>query len=219
MHVSYNLLNIYTVFGRSKEIKSSNYIRENKIIHRDLTFSNVIMDKDKYFNLIDFSFSIDYSKRNLSYLKCNTDKSDTPPEILSNSEYDYNSDYYRLGFIIFFLVFKKYPWNIKKQKNLTELFIEYNLKGKYSKELLDFLKQLSITNIKKRLGYKNINELINHPWFKGFNWKKLEQKKIISPFYNKKIISVKTICNNFVKNEKMIERYKSLIKSDDYIKL
>lgn len=44
-------------------IQSFIYMRKEKIIHRDITFNNIIMDKNKYFNVIDFSFSIDYSQK------------------------------------------------------------------------------------------------------------------------------------------------------------
>ena len=68
-------------------------IRKQKIIHRDLSLRNIIMDNDYYFNLIDFSFSVDYSNRNKQIYKCNIDPRKTPPEILNNYENDYNSDY------------------------------------------------------------------------------------------------------------------------------
>ena len=44
-------------------IQSLTYLREKKIIHRDIMMKNIIMDKKKYFNVIDFSFSIDYSQK------------------------------------------------------------------------------------------------------------------------------------------------------------
>ena len=130
-------------------------------------------------NLIDFSFSVDYSNRNNILLKCNIFRDFTPPEILNNSECDYNSDYYRLGYMIFYLVFKKYPWELNKFTNISVLIDEKNINGKYSIELFDFIFKLYKKDIKERLGYNSIYELINHPWFNGFNWKKLENKKII----------------------------------------
>ena len=38
-------------------IQSLNYLRNEKIISRDVTMNNIIMDKKRYLNLIDFSFS------------------------------------------------------------------------------------------------------------------------------------------------------------------
>ena len=193
-------------------IISFKYIRRQKIIHRDLTLSNIIMDKDHYFNLIDFSFSVDYSQRNYEFLKCNFDKTDTPPEILNNSEYNYNSDYYRLGYIIFFLVFKQFPWEVKQKKNMTQLDMEYNLQKKYSVNLFNFIRELMKINIKERLGYKSIFELINHPWFSGFNWEKLEKKEITSPLIDIKVKRNNIFCEKFIKTRDMIEKYIKLTK-------
>ena len=44
-------------------IQSLIYLREKKIIHRDIMMKNIIMDKKNYFNVIDFSFSIHYSEK------------------------------------------------------------------------------------------------------------------------------------------------------------
>ena len=176
-----------------------------------------MMDKDNYFNLIDFSFSVTYSDRYSKTLKCNFDILNTPPEILNNTEYDYNSDYFRLGYLLFFLVFKKNPWEVSQRKNLSELIDIYNLKGKFSTELFDFLNSLISINIKKRIGYKSIKELMNHQWFLGFDWEKLEKKKIISPFFFNQNKIDRPICKRFKKSLPMIMRYKTFINNTFYI--
>lgn len=184
-------------------IQSLKDIRKYEIIHRDLAYFNVIMDKNNYFNLIDFSFSVDYKDRKLNNLKCNIDADDTPPEIRKNNDYSYNSDYYRLGQLILFLIFKKYPLNIEQIKNKDDL-----IKNKsYSNELFDFVREVTKENIKERMGYKNIGELMDHPWFNGFNWKKLEKKEILSPFNFNDMKINKSICSKFNKNLKNVREY------------
>jgi serine/threonine protein kinase len=199
-------------------IQSLKYIRKYNIIHRDLTILNVIMDKNNYFNLIDFSFSVDYSNRKSNKLKCNSLRIDTPPEIRNNSEYNYNSDYFRLGNLIFFLVFKKYPWDLKKLTNSTEIFQIMKIKQNYSNFLFQFVDGLIQKDIKKRLGYKNINELINHPWFNKFNWKKLKKKEIKSPFDSCEFKINKPICKRFKKRRKFVKSYLSIRKKEYYLK-
>ena len=184
-------------------IQSFKDIRKYKIIHRDLTYLNVIMDKNNYFNLIDFSFSVDYDNRKLEKLKCNRDANDTAPEIRRNIDYSYNSDYYRLGQLILFLIFKEYPLNLEQIGNKNDLIKNKN----YSEELFNFVRETTKENKKERLGYKDIGELMNHPWFNGFNWKKLEKKQVISPFNNNKIKINSSICSRFNKNIKDVERY------------
>ena len=199
-------------------IQSLKYLREKEIIHRDLTPQNIIMDKDNYFNLIDFSFSINYSLRYYNKFKCITYHTITPPEIMNESEYDYNSDYYRLGNIIFFLVFKKYPLYIKQSNNLTGLLEKFNYTKYYSKEFIYFLSGLLNNNIKKRLGYNSIHELLNHSWFNKFDWEKLENRQIISPIDKNKFIIKKPICKIFVKTKKDLQNYAKISK-EKYFRL
>jgi serine/threonine protein kinase len=100
-------------------IQSLIYLRQEKIIHRDITMYNIIMDKNKYFNLIDFSFAIDYSQKDNKEKYFNTFRRVTPPEMLNFKKFDYNSDYYRLGSIIYYSIFKTYP-NIVKLKKIIK---------------------------------------------------------------------------------------------------
>ena len=106
----------------------------------------------------------------------------TPPEMEKLQKYDYNSDYYRLGSVIFYLIFKKYPYIVKLEKNVTDIIINVNEIKNYSSNCIDFLNKLIISDPKKRIGFNDINELKNHSWFKGFDWNKLEKKQIVSPF-------------------------------------
>jgi serine/threonine protein kinase len=101
-------------------IQSLIYLREKKIIHRDIMMKNIIMDKSKYFNIIDFSFSIEYSEKNNRAKYLYTYNEVTPPEMMRLEEFYYNSDYYRLGSIIYYLIFKTYPYFVKLQNNIDK---------------------------------------------------------------------------------------------------
>lgn len=216
----FNLSENHIKFISACLIISLKYIRINHIIHRDLCIKNIIMDKDYYFNLIDFSSSVDYSKRNNKDFKFDFKDRSVPPEILYNSEeIDYNSDYYRLGLLIFFLAFKKYPWEYKKYANKAEFNTLVNINGKYSIDLLNFLDGLLKIDIKERLGYISIYELINHPWFKGFDWQKLNKKKLISPFKGLKIIRNNNVCGKFEQIEERIKNYIKLLKLPTFRKI
>ena len=208
-------------------IQALAYIREKEIIHRDIMMKNIVMDKDKYFNVIDFSFSIEYKDKNNKKIFLNTYDMVSPPEMLNLSEYDYNSDYYRLGSIIYFLIFKTYPLIIKRNNNKTDIDIDYHKLKNYSKNCIDFMNKLIISDYKKRIGFNDINELKKHSWFNGFNWKKLEKKEIISPFefvpninYEKcqKIEESSDVIVSFKKHTKK-KFYLNLIKNFDYINI
>lgn len=223
----YNLTEEQIKFMSACVIQALTYLREEKIIHRDIMMKNVIMDKDKYFNVIDFTYSIKYNNKDNKEVYLNTYTKVTPPEMLNLSEYDYNSDYYRLGSMIYFLIFKIHPFIIKKKKNITDIFVDYRIIRNYSKNCIDFMNKLLISDYKKRIGYNNINELKNHSFFNGFNWIKLEKKQIISPFnfvsnINKNNCPKKNITRKNIigfKNHSRKKLYKKLIKKFTYVNI
>lgn len=185
------------------------------------------MDNDRYFNIIDFSFSIDYKDKDNINNYMVTYNRVSPPEMLKQSKYDYNSDYYRLGSIIYYLIFKKYPYTIKKETNITDIFVNFKYIKNYSSSCIDFLNKLIVSDFKKRIGFKNINELKNHHWFQGFDWIKFKKKQLESPFkFSKKEINNELECRKFdisIKH-KIIHTlqskknyYKNLIQKYDFV--
>lgn len=187
---------------------------------------NIIMDKNKYFNVIDFSFSINYSEKDIKKKYMITYNKVTPPEILKFKEYDYNSDYFRLGSVIYYLIFKTYPYTIKLKSNIANIKVNHNDAKKFSKNCIDFLNKLIISDPKKRIGFKDINELKNHSWFLGFDWNKLEKKELNSPFKliknelsQKKCTKIK-VCDKYLIRYLSLSKkklFKILIKKFDYV--
>ena len=183
-------------------IQSLIYLRKENIIHRDIMMQNIIMDKKKYFNVIDFSFSINYSEKN-------------------------NTDYYRLGSVLFYLIFKAYPYIVKLNNNVTDIIINYKDAQNYSPNCIDFLNKLIISEPKQRIGFNDINELKNHSWFEDFDWNKFEKKLIESPFnlieneFDQSLcIKVDIISDEYLMRYKSnIKKilYKELIKKFDYV--
>ena len=134
---------------------------------------NIIMDKKRYFNVIDFSFSINYSEKEKKKKYMITYNKVTPPEMLEFKVYDYNSDYFRLGSVIYYLIFKTYPYTVKLKNKITNIKVNYKDIKNYSRDCIDFLNKLIITDPQKRIGFKDINELKNHSWFFGYDWNNL----------------------------------------------
>lgn len=180
---------------------------------------NLIMDRKKYLNLIDFSFSIKYSDKNNRFNNIIGSKFESAPEILNRSEYDYNSDYYRIGTILYYLIFKKYANEVKIKNNVSEIVINYKNIKNYSLHCIDFINKLLISNYKKRIGFNNINELKKHIWFKGFDWNNFEKKKLKSPLKFMKKKFKLTYCRKFNITEKQIILYNNIKKTKFYIKL
>ena len=197
-------------------IQSFFYLRKNKIINRDVRMKNIIMDKERYLNLIDFSYAIQYSEKNLPRSHIVACRLETPPEMLNYSKYDYNSDYYRLGVIIYYLIFKKFVNDVKKINNIKEIILDPKDIKNYTSLCIDFLNKLLITDYKKRIGFNNINELRNHLWFKGFDCSKLKKKKMKSPlkFMNRK--NEYNYCHTFTIDKLANIRFKNLLNKNYY---
>lgn len=136
-----------------------------------------------YINLIDFQAAIEYKNKDNpdeniiinSHELC-------APELINKLVYDYNSDYYRLGSMLYFIIFREYPNIIRSKKNITDGKIHFNKIKGYSLDCLDFINQLIITDPKKRIGLNDINELKNHSYFKHFTLTALFKRDIKSPF-------------------------------------
>lgn len=163
-------------------IQSLISLRKEQLIHRDIHFGNLVLDEKQYINLIDFHIAIEY--KNKDDPKNNFIGSPVlcAPEMIEGLNYDYNSDYYRLGGMIYFSIFRNYPNIIKQEKNITDIIINYKETKNYSISCIDFINKLIITDKKKRIGFNNIYELKKHDFFKNFNWRQLIDGKMRSPF-------------------------------------
>ena len=173
-------------------------LRKEHLIHRDIHFGNLVLDEKQYINLIDFHIAIEYKNKNDPKNNIVGSPELCAPEMIKGLNYDYNSDYYRLGGMIYFSIFKNFPNFIKNKKNLTDIIIDYKEKKNYSFSCFDFINKLIITDNKKRIGFNNIDELKNHDFFKNFNWSELIKRKMKSPFPKiplKKLGLCKTVYN------------------------
>ena len=212
-HLSYSWSEKQIQFFSACLIESFIHLRNEKLIHRDIHLYNLVFDERQYINLIDFHIVMKYDFKNepKGYVIGSPDL--CAPEMINRLEYDYNSDYYRLGSMIYYIIFKKYPNRImKKKKKIKQIKIGNNEAKEYSLSCIDFINKLMIVDKKKRIGYNNINEIMNHSFFIGFNWEKFFNKSMISPFpkitrsslnlCNKKSLPKKiNIDSNLAKNE------------------
>ena len=163
-------------------IQSLVYLRRIQYIHRDIHFGNLAFDRDKYIILLDYHIAMEYKNKNNHKNDIVGSLELCAPEMINHSRYDYNSDYYRLGGMIYYIIFKKFANYIKTKSNLTNIVINPVEIKNYSFSCIDFMNKLLINNYKKRIGFNNIDELKNHDFFKNFNWKDFINKKMISPF-------------------------------------
>ena len=174
-------------------------IHKMKIIHRDLKSLNVFLKKDNDIRIGDFGIAklLDktfYAKTFIGtpyYLS---------PEICKDIPYNYKSDVWALGCILYELCTFEFPFTGKSQASLILNIINATPKdiGNYSPELKNLVKKLLNKDYKKRPDCINIlkipiinNKAIKLGLFKDINnsfnviYPK-EKKDVIPPFKEKK---------------------------------
>ena len=149
-------------------------LHSKKIIHRDIKSSNILLDHNNNIKISDFGVSKFYNKSKTFI--------GTPyyisPEIINGLEYDYKTDIWSLGVLLYELANFEFPF---KAKNI--FFLAYKiLKGEYlpmkgySKTFLKLVDLMLEVNPVKRIGVKKILE---NSYFKVyFDKEKINQKEI-----------------------------------------
>lgn len=139
----------------------------NKIMHRDLKTENILI---KYTNasksefdikLADYGFST-IAKNNIAYTEVGTPLA-MAPEVLNGQEYTNKADLWSVGVIIYYLVFKKYPFMGRNKQLLKAVMNAREPEYKTDDVLLvDLLKRLFKKNEKERMTWE---EYFQHEFF------------------------------------------------------
>ena len=173
----------YTAYVMYQIFSAIHYYNGLNIIHRDLKPENILIaHKNKSNNypnikICDFGMSKMVSKQSsektvvgsLYYVA---------PEVL-NKNYNEKCDLWSCGVIMYFLLTKKVPFSSAFNNEIIEKIKkgEYDTKSppldKLSPNALDLMQKLLTIDVNKRI---NIQEVLNHPWFKEQNSKELYNK-------------------------------------------
>lgn len=178
-------------------VNALKYLRENGIIHRDLKPDNILIAKNGVLKLTDFGLSFlgmvnrrvsnapnsnfssnlnEEPKSNDTQLVTSNSYVGTPdyiaPEILMNRPHSFAVDLWSLGVIIYEFLMGEPPFHGDTEKETHERI----LRGRYyiddedmSPESIDLISKLLKLNPDERIGGKDINEILNHPWLRGVN--------------------------------------------------
>ena len=165
------------------------YLHKNHIIHLDIKAQNILVDDCINFKLSDFSISIKYDpKKKFINLPLVGTCYYMSPEVLDKKKISVDDaskiDIYSLGVLLYYLAFDDYPYELKNVNHKDFKGILNNIKEKelifpektgHSDLFRNFLKKCLDKDITKRY---NINQVMNDPWFKGYQ-KILNEKENI----------------------------------------
>ena len=198
------------------------YIHGQNILHRDIKPENLVFDSNGYLRITDFGIAKHYVVNN---------KKDTSgtigylaPEVLCNVNHNFSIDYYAVGIITYELMYGHRPYLGKNKHEVKQLIltrqakIEFSdLPEGFSHDIADFINKLIQRKPKNRLGKSNINEVLTHPWFMGFDWDNCSKKKLRAPYipkYGDNFDKNYCLQSNKIGTETM-ERYEKIMAKDE----
>ena len=160
------------------------YVHKKNIIHRDLRPEQIIINRNGYIKIVDFTLSKKL-KTDYTYSICGN-REYYPPEMINQSGYNKSIDYWQLGILFYEMLFNCTPFRDNDPLKLYEKI--KNGKIKFPKNI-DGNARILISHflnvdMNKRLGCKKkgIYEIVQNPFFEGFDWEGLLHRVLPPPF-------------------------------------
>lgn len=155
------------------------------IAHRDLKPENIRFKSNGYLKLVGFHLCKSTIAR--AYTKCGT-LDYIAPEVILNIGHTKGVDYWALGVLTYELLAGYPPFYSMDQTHMK--LIDNIIKKRviypefFSREAQSFIGGLLNKDKNFRLGCLKggIEDIMNHPWLKEIDWKKLEKMEIKAPY-------------------------------------
>ncbi|TNM95414.1 hypothetical protein fugu_016497 [Takifugu bimaculatus] len=177
------------------------FLHGKGILYRDLKLDNVLLDKDGHCKLADFGMC----KEGIFEGAATGTFCGTPdyiaPEILQEMLYGPSVDWWALGVLLYEMLSGHAPFEAENEDDLFESILneEVIYASWLSTEATNILKALLTKNSAHRLGCVasegGETAIINHPFFNGIDWEKLNRRELEPPF--KPRIKTPEDVNNF----------------------
>lgn len=162
-------------------------IHEKGFVHRDIKPENLVFDEKGYLRITDFGIARRMNPDNAK------ETSGTPgymaPEVMCRMNHGFEVDFYALGVICYECMLGRRPYSGKSRKEIRDQILAKQVLVKddevpagWSAEAMSFINGLIQRKPTRRLGVNGIRELIDHPWFDGFDWKGLEDRTMVPAF-------------------------------------
>ena len=162
------------------------YLHTHGIVYRDIKPDNILIDEDGYLKLADFGMSKMLKDQERAFSLCGTPEY-FAPEIITREGHNKAADWWSYGILLYEMLYGVSPFYSKNTEKMFDLITKSDLKFpkniETSEEAKDLIKKLLIKKQDLRLGSEGGFQTIkNHPFFKGFDFKALEEKKMKAPF-------------------------------------
>ena len=164
------------------------HLHEARLAYRDMKPENILVDEDGNVRISDLGLAVQILDE-----KCIGGKAGTvgymAPEVVAHQKYAFMPDWWGLGCVLYEMIagaapFRKHLQNVSsKEVERRVLETEEEYSGVFTADARLLCKQLLTKDPKARLGYcRGAEEIKEHPFFAGMNWKRLELGQISPPF-------------------------------------
>lgn len=159
------------------------YMHSENIIYRDLKPENLLLDADGYLKITDFGFA-KFIKDSQTWTLCGTPDY-LAPEVVSGQGHSFGVDWWTLGILIYEML-ASYPPFYDEDPMKTYAKIMHGqlvFPMHFTKNSVDLIRRLLHHRATKRLGVLKggAKLIIEHSWFKGFDWDGLLRKRLTAP--------------------------------------
>jgi serine/threonine protein kinase len=180
-------------FYAAEIVLAVQFLHQHGILHRDLKLENVLVGSDGHCKIADFGLS----KLGLFRHCKTTTKCGTPfcmaPEIVKNLPYGQGVDWWAVGVMIYEMMTGYPPFDYDEEEDMDGDSAEEKLEDKILNDEVTFPDNMSLAaisivmmllmkNSQKRLGSTgSVDAVRQHPFFKGIDWKALQEKRVQPP--------------------------------------
>lgn len=160
----------------SQVVQGLLYLHSHKILHRDMTLSNLLLTSKMQVKIADFGLATQLNRSDEKHLTMCGTPNYISPEVATRSSHGLEADVWGLGCMLYTLLVGQPPFDTDAVKStLTRVVMaDYSMPSHLSPEAQDLIDQLLKKNPKDRI---SLHAILKHPFLSRSKQNLLEKRK------------------------------------------